>query len=174
MIARLADFLRVTLEGKASHEVPLSEELFLIEQYLEIEKLRLGDSLQVNLTSDPSISDCLVPHLVLQPLVENAIKHGIAPRCGIGRLMIEASRLNDQLVIKVNDDGLGKISRKEGAIGNGQRVGLSNIERRLKELYGDRGRFSLSWPAEGGCHVLLEMPCRPQQQINHEIQSSDR
>ena len=173
MIARLADFLRATLEGKSGYEVPLSEELFLTEQYLAIEKVRMGDNLQIEMNVDAAISDCLVPHLMLQPLVENSIRHGLVPRPGVGHLIIEAERLNDKVVIKVNDDGIGKTLRTEHTNGNGQRIGLANVERRLKELYGEHGRFNLHWPREGGCNVLLEIPYRPAH-TNHEIQSSYR
>src|SRR5262249_6553772 len=107
MIARLADFLRATLEAKAAHEVTLREELHLTEQYLEIEKLRLGDRLQVRINVDSSITDCLVPHLVLQPLVENAIRHGIAPAGQPGLLAIKGEKVDDKILIRVNDDGLG-------------------------------------------------------------------
>ena len=160
MIARLADFLRATLEGKSSYEVPLSEELFLTQQYLAIEKIRMGDNLQISINLDASISDCLVPHLILLPLVENSIRHGIVPRRGIGHLIIEAGRMNDRVVIKVSDDGLGKTLRPQDTNGNGHRIGLENVERRLKELYGPDGKLNLSWPLEGGCNVLLEMPYR--------------
>jgi len=166
MIAQLADFLRATLDGKSTHEVPLREELFLTERYLEIEKLRMGDRLRINVNIDTSISDCLVPHLLLQPLVENAIRHGIAPRRGAGHLVIKAERRNDKIVICVNDDGLGKTFRTEVTGGNDRRVGLANIERRLNELYGNAGRFNLNWPVEGGCCVLVEMPYRPQETIS--------
>jgi sensor histidine kinase YesM len=173
MIARLGDFLRATLDGKSTYEVPLSEELFLTEQYLAIEKVRMGDNLQIKMNVDASIADCLVPHLILQPLVENSIRHGLVPRPGIGHLIIEAERVNEKVVIKVNDDGIGKTLRPVGTNGNGQRIGLANVERRLKELYGEHGRFNLSWPLAGGCNVLLEIPYRPAES-DHEIQSSYR
>ena len=161
MIARLSDFLRTTLEGNAAHEVPLSNEIFFTEQYLEIEKLRFGDRLNVKMEVETSISDCLVPYLILQPLVENAIRHGLAPRRGTGHLRIEAKKLNGTLVIRVDDDGLGRTFRPDSTGGNRSRVGLPNIERRIKELYGEQARFGLTWPDEGGCHVLLEIPCHP-------------
>jgi len=160
MIARVADYLRATLDGKSTHEVPLREELFLTEQYLAIEKLRLGERLEIEMNVNPSISDCLVPNLVLQLLVENAIRLGIAPLRGIGRLTIQAERSNDKLVINVKDNGLGRISRSEEENGNGRRARLADIELRISELYGEKGRFNVRWPSEGGCHVLLEMPYR--------------
>jgi len=161
MIARLADFLRATLEAKAAHEVTLREELHLTEQYLEIEKLRLGDRLQVRINVDSSITDCLVPHLVLQPLVENAIRHGIAPAGQPGLLAIKGEKVDDKILIRVNDDGLGSNRATEARNGE-PRVGLANIEKRLNQLYGSAGRCELTWPSAGGCEAVLEIPYRHQ------------
>jgi two-component system sensor histidine kinase AlgZ len=159
MIARLADFLRSTLDAKTAHEVPLSEELHLTEQYLEIEKLRLGDRLDIQINVDRCIADCLVPHLVLQPLVENAIRHGIAPSDQLGHLAITGEKLGDWVLIKINDDGLGSGPAITG-YQEEPRVGLANIKKRLERLYGSAGRCELIWPPEGGCEVRLQMPYR--------------
>jgi len=122
MISRLADFFRATLDDTSSNEVSLEDELFLTEQYFEIEKARLGDRLKVNINVDPELLSCLVPHLVLQPLVENAIRHGIAPRRGSGQVTIRAERKDGRARIEVNDDGLGKTARPP-AQGNSRGIG---------------------------------------------------
>jgi hypothetical protein len=158
MITRLADFFRATLEERTAEEVPLQDELFLTRQYLEIEQLRLGDRLRVEIVVNPVLFTCRVPHLVLQPLVENAIRHGIAPRRGAGLVSIEAHKTQDDLLITVKDDGLGKQLR-DGAHNDGSRgIGLTNIDKRLRELYGNSGRLELIWPSSGGCQAVLKMP----------------
>ena len=158
MISRLADFFRATLDAPTANEVSLKDELFLTTQYLEIEKLRLGDRLQVEIAVDPSLLGCLVPHLVLQPLVENSIRHGIAPRRGAGTVSIFGSRDKDDVVaIKIVDDGLGKRMRLERP-NNGAGIGLSNIDRRLRELYGDAACLELMWRPSGGCEAIVKIP----------------
>ena len=157
MISRLADFFRATLDDTSSNEVSLEDELFLTEQYFEIEKARLGDRLKVNINVDPEILSCMVPHLVLQPLVENAIRHGIAPRRGPGQVTIRAERKDGRARIEVNDDGLGKTARPP-AQGNSRGIGLVNTEKRLKELYGNNYHFELRWPDSGGCEAIFEVP----------------
>lgn len=158
MISRLADFFRATLEGPAANEVTLEDELFLAKQYLEIEKLRLGDRLIVNIEVDPALLSCPVPHLMLQPLVENSIRHGIAPRRGAGALAIVANRDRDGLIITVVDNGLGKSSRSSPENGNHAGIGLKNIDQRLREMYGDSGGIELIWPQAGGCQAILKIP----------------
>jgi hypothetical protein len=158
MITRLADFFRATLEAPSANEVSLEEELFLTKQYLEIEKLRLGDRLQVTIEVDTALLSCPVPHLVLQPLVENSIRHGIAPRRGAGTLSIVADRDQKNLIVKVVDDGLGKTSRSGSDNGDHIGIGLKNIDQRLRELYGDSGGLELIWPHSGGCQAILKIP----------------
>ncbi len=158
MITRLADFFRATLEAQTSEAVPLQDELFLTSQYLEIEKLRLGERLRVEIAVEPALLVCRVPHLILQPLVENSIRHGIAPRRGSGLLAIDAHKQGDKLFIRVTDDGLGKQSRRDG---NNQGIGLTNINKRLQELYGAGGSLELRWPDTGGCQAVLAIPFCP-------------
>ncbi|HLN98809.1 MAG TPA: histidine kinase [Pyrinomonadaceae bacterium] len=158
MISRLADFFRATLEGPTANEVGLEDELFLTKQYLEIEKLRLGDRLHVEIEVDPALFSCSVPHLVLQPLVENSIRHGIAPRRGAGTLTIVAGKDHETLVVTVADDGLGKPSRSGSENGDHIGIGLKNINQRLRELYGDSGGLELIWPQAGGCQAILKIP----------------
>lgn len=158
MIARLADFLRATLEGGSRDEVSLQDELFFVEQYLEIEKVRLGERLEVHLNIDPTVQSALVPHLLLQPLVENAIRHGISARRGIGQLTIQAGRNGGRIRILIADNGQGGHMRAATASGNPVGIGLSNSEKRLRQLYGSDYRFELLWPEAGGCEVLVELP----------------
>ena len=158
MISRLADFFRATLEGSIANEVSLEDELFLTSQYLEIEKLRLGERLRVEINVDPDLLGCLVPHLVLQPLVENSIRHGIAPRRGAGTVSIVAStNEHDVVTIKIVDDGLGKPTRLE-AQNAGHGIGLANIDKRLAELYGSLACLELIWPSSGGCEAIIKIP----------------
>lgn len=159
MISRLADFFRATLEGPTSNEVSLEDELFLAKQYLEIERLRLGDRLQVEIEVNPDLFSCSVPHLVLQPLVENSIRHGIAPRRGSGTVTIVAHRNRDRLVVEVVDDGLGQSSRDGPGSSDHTGIGLKNIDQRLRALYGDSGGLELIWPDTGGCRAILKLPC---------------
>src|SRR2546426_2001304 len=102
MVTQLADYFRATLERTVGNEAPFEEELFLTRQYLEIEKARLGERLKIHITADSASLKCLVPHLVLQPLIENAIRHGIAPRHGTGSVSIDARTDNDKLHITVS------------------------------------------------------------------------
>jgi hypothetical protein len=158
MITRLADFFRATLEERTTEEVPLQDELFLTKQYLEIEQLRLGDRLRVEIDVNPALFACRVPHLVLQPLVENAIRHGIAPRRGAGLVSIEAHKTRDNLLISVTDDGFGKQSRDGTHNGGSRGIGLTNVAKRLGELYGNSGSLDLIWPSSGGCQAVLKIP----------------
>ena len=142
----------------SANEVSLDDELFLTKQYLEIERLRYGDRLRVEITVDPVLLSCLVPHLFLQPLVENSIRLGIAPRLGSGLVSIVARKDRDQLIIKVCDDGLGKQSRPGSKNGDSKGIGLKNIDRRLTELYGDQCGLQLQWPQTGGWEAILKIP----------------
>jgi two-component system LytT family sensor kinase len=176
MISRLADFFRATLEGPTENEVTLEDELFLTKQYLEIEKLRLGDRLRIEITVDPALLACFVPHLVLQPLVENSIRHGIAPRRGAGAVSIVAHKDQDVMIIKVADDGLGKQLRPAGRNG-GNRIGLTNIGKRLTEPYGNAGGIELIWPQPGGCEAILKIPYHEESfpmADDDELQSANR
>jgi two-component system, LytTR family, sensor kinase len=133
MVARLGDLLRTTLEQEATQEVSLREELEFLEPYLEIEQTRLGDRLRVEFQLEPAALDACVPHLVLQPLVENAIRHGVAPRSGPGMVTIAAAVEGDSLVLHVRNTGgatRGRFPRERGG------RGLANVRSRLEHLYG--------------------------------------
>lgn len=158
MLARLGELLRLTLESGDAQEVPLKEELEFLERYLEIEKARFGDRLTVGLAIDPETLDARVPHLILQPLVENAIRHGIAPRAAPGRIDIRSQQGDGFLCLQVRDDGRGlPASDRESPRGG---IGLANTRARLKQLYGANHRFRLEQRPETGLVVTLEIPFR--------------
>ena len=154
MIARLSDLLRYALESTTSQEVPLRQELDFLSRYLEIEQTRFGDRLAVGLDVAPETLDALVPNLVLQPLVENAIRHGIEPRAKPGRIELRARREKGKLKLEVRDNGVGLSPGRPPAEG----VGLSNTRARLQQLYGERHRFELGNAPGGGLAVCVELP----------------
>jgi two-component system LytT family sensor kinase len=160
MIARLADFFRATLDGKNQNEVLLENEMFLAEQYLEIEKIRLGDRLDVDFRIDPGVLSALVPNLLLQPLIENAIRHGIAPRREGGRLIVSAEGLGKRIRIVIVDNGAGRQEDGNAALNGQAGIGIANIEERLRQLYGSDYLFNLKWPEGGGCEAVIELPLR--------------
>ena len=160
MIARLGDFLRLTLENSGAQEVSLQEELEFLKCYLEIERIRFQDRLTVQMEIEPQALDARLPNLILQPIVENAIRHGISPRTSPGRIEIEARRVNGALQVQVTDNGPGLSSDSNTGSIVKAGVGLANTQARLKQLYGDNHRLDLSNAAAGGLSVILEIPFR--------------
>jgi two-component sensor histidine kinase len=158
MLARLADLLRSTLETSGTQEVPLKQELEFVELYLEIEQARFGPRLVVSQDAEPETMDAFVPNLILQPLVENAIRHGIAPRPENGHIEIRTRRVGDLLQVQVIDDGPGLPKAPAGKLREG--VGLANTRARLRQLYGDAHQFILADRPEGGLAVTLRLPFR--------------
>ncbi len=160
MIARLGDFLRLTLDTAATQEVPLRQELNFLNCYLEIERIRFHDRLTTRLHVEPQTLSCRVPNLILQPIVENAIRHGIGPRSAPGRIEISAKRDHGSLRIEVRDNGPGlpAISKPNGRAREG--VGLANTRERLAQLYGGSHRLELKNAPDGGLVVTLEIPAR--------------
>lgn len=155
MIASLSEMLRGTLAQQRAQEVTLREELAALEPYLDIETTRLGERLAVATTVEPGTGDALVPHLLLQPLVENAIRHGISPRRRPGRVEIRATRADGRLELEVADNGAGiSASPRPGAIG------LANTRARLQQLYGDAHAFTLDSAPEEGTRVRISLPFR--------------
>ena len=165
MVARLGDLLRATLEHEATQEVTLREELAFLEPYLEIEQARLEDRLTVVMHIAPETLDARVPHLILQPLVENAVRHGIAARIEPGRVEISASRGPDGrfLQLEIRDDGRGldRNNDRDNDVTTRRGVGLTNIRSRLEQLYGGEHRFTLENQAAGGVLVRISLPFRP-------------
>jgi len=156
MLARLSDFLRATLERTESDEIPLSEEIDFACQYLEIEEARFGERLRVAISVEPGAEGALVPPLILQPLVENAVRHAIQPREAGGAIEITARRLEQWLTLGVTDDGPGVSGEAEG----GRGVGLTNTRQRLAELYGAGAELLLARGPRGGLVVSVRLPYR--------------
>jgi len=163
MIAGLSDLLRRTLELGPTQEIPLDAELDLLGRYLDIQKARFGDRLVVTIVVDDDVRIASVPVLLLQPLVENAIRHGLAERVSSGRIDIAARRDGARLVITVTDDGLGAATQI--ASGN-ERVGLGNTRARLEALYGSQHRLELANAPGRGARVSLEIPFRAAQVVS--------
>lgn len=158
MIASLSDLLRIALDKLDVQEVPLQQELEFLGKYLEIEQMRFHDRLEVKYEISSDALDARVPNMILQPLVENAIKYGIAPRAEGGTIEIGASRANGHLNLKVADDGLGVPFGDVANLSEG--VGLSNTRARLKHLYGAEHNFVLQTRDGGGLRLDLQIPFR--------------
>jgi len=156
MIARLGDFLRLTLENSNQQLINLKEETEFLRCYLEIEQVRFGERLTVAFQLEPQTLSARVPHLILQPVVENAIQHAIAPRATRGYINIEAKRLNNVLRLEVRDNGPGIPSNEISPGAEG--VGLSNVRARLHQIYRSDFRFELVNGRDGGVTVVMEIP----------------
>ena len=147
MISRLSDLLRLTFDRSGAAGVPLQEELEFLQKYLEIEQIRFQDRLSVRFDIDPEALDVEVPRLILQPLVENAIKHGIAPKTGHGLVQVSAKRRDESIWIEVRDNGTGLSGKTRARFTNG--VGLSNTRARLECLYGAGHRLDFTDGSDG-------------------------
>lgn len=154
-VHRLSDLLRSTLENVTTQEIPLRVEMEYLNRYLNIEKTRFEDRLTVVTDIPPDVLDARVPTMILQPLVENAIKHGVTQRRGQAVIEIRASRSNGALSLQVIDNGNG-LPERETAMREG--VGLSNTRARLKHLYGSRSSIELSNSAGGGVIAAVTIP----------------
>ena len=140
-LGRFSDLLRAVLSDIDAQEVPLARELEYVRLYLSIEEVRFPDRLRVEIAADPEILPAAVPHMGLQPLVENAVRHGIAKNPGAGLIAIRAMRADEQLQISVTDNGPGMPA---GEIAGGKGIGLANTRKRLNQLYGDQAALVLS------------------------------
>jgi signal transduction histidine kinase len=166
MLVQLSDLLRLTLDRIGTQQVPLKDEIDFLKKYLEIEQTRFGDRLIVDIDIDPEVLDAPVPNLILQPLVENALRHGIGPRVGVGKVDVTATHRDGRLTMTVRDNGVGLSPDKLNAFHSG--VGLSNTRSRLENLYGDRHRFEFQTPPGGGLLVTIVIP------MGHDPESLDR
>ena len=169
MLARLSDLLRLTLESSDAQEVPLQDEVAFVKMYLEIEQIRLGDRLTVDFDIDPALEEALVPNLVLQPIVENAVKHGIAPRSAPGHIDIRAWAEDGQLRLRVSDDGLG-LPEPPPRLVTG--IGLSNVQARLLRLYGDDHHLALRPAEPTGLIVEITLPLRRVEEVGEAVLTS--
>ena len=155
-IAALSDLLRSALRRDSTSEIPLREELAFVRRYLDIEQIRFEDRLDTRIVAEPETLDALVPSLILQPLVENAIRHGVERRAAPGRVLVEASRQRGALVLRVQNSSAGIPLAPGGQAGHG--IGLHTTRVRLRHLYGTRQRCELTLTAEGGTVALVELP----------------
>jgi LytS/YehU family sensor histidine kinase len=153
-ITRLSDLLRYALDKSDVQEVPLKDELKFLDGYLEIQQTRFGERLTVQKSISPDVLEAQVPNLILQPIVENAIRHGIEPNAKPGVLELSACRKENQLELQVNDNGAGL---SEDAA-NRARIGLSNTRTRLEQLYGAAQKFTLENRPNGGVAATLIIP----------------
>ena len=158
MVTNLSDLLRLSLETAGKQEVPLQQELDFLGKYLEIEQTRFHDRLRVRMKIDPKSLDASVPNMILQPLVENAIRHGIGPLACGGQIEIQAVRENGSLRLRVSDDGRGLPHGNVHAIREG--VGLSNTRARLNHLYGPAHQFELQSVPDRGLTLSMTIPYR--------------
>jgi two-component system LytT family sensor kinase len=177
MTLRLAKIFRYVLANSARSVIPLCEEIEFLRTYLQIEEARFGSRLVVKIDVDPAIAMERIPSLMLQPIVENALKHGLGPKPGQGHLWIAAKAHEDQVLVCIEDDGLGLVPgairsangnpatlrwNSNGNPGNNERspngVGLENIARRLATLYRDQGRIALEAREAGGTRVTILFP----------------
>lgn len=158
MIARLGDFLRLTLKGSDAQTTSFGQELEFLKCYLDIERTRFQDRLTVEMDVEPQSLDVIVPNLILQPIVENAVRHGLAQRTTAGRITIRAFKRNERLVMQVEDNGGGlKTSVNSNGSSSGG-IGLNNTRARLQQLFGDDYGLSIANSSERGVIVTVEIP----------------
>jgi sensor histidine kinase YesM len=159
MIEHLGDLLRLNLESKDRQEVPLSEEMAFLEHYLAIQKIRFGENLKVEVHVDPDVKHALVPSLVVQPLVENAIRHGISRRATGGNVLIAANKSGDRVEIRVEDDGVGLPAGWD--LEHSAGLGLSVTRERIAGLHANgESSFSVRNRAGGGTAVEIVLPLK--------------
>ncbi len=155
MIARLGDFLRLTLTGSNSQTVDFEQELEFLKCYLDIEHIRFQDRLTVELQIEPDTLKTSVPNLILQPIVENAVRHGVAKQTHPGRITISARREDGRLIMQVKDNGPGLVTKL-----NGSGIGLSNTRARLEQFYGEDFSFQIANSNPSGVTVTIEVPAK--------------
>jgi hypothetical protein len=156
MIGGLSDLLREALDASGVREVPLERELQLLHRYIDIQTARFGDRLKVVVEADPRALGARLPSLILQPIVENAIRHGLASRAAPGRIDVRATTTDDRLIVEVADDGAGLEDSSEVREG----VGLGNTRARLHELYGSHGTLEVRSRQARGVSVIIAVPLR--------------
>jgi sensor histidine kinase YesM len=169
MITRLGELLRLTLDTTDQQEVALKQELEFLRRYLEIEQIRFGDRLGMRLDVEPATLDAAVPNLILQPLVENAIRYAIEPNTEPGKIEIRTARNNGQLLLQVSDNGVGGRPQDSpevnGACRMREGIGLSNTRQRLRQLYGEKQNLELNYRDSGGLLVSITIPFRTKSEV---------
>jgi sensor histidine kinase YesM len=160
-IAQLSTLLRLAIERTGLQEIPFEQELDFIRRYLEIEQIRFGDKLRTEIVVEPDAMAVWVPNIVLQPLVENAIKHGLSRRTSPGLVRLVATKASGRLRVDITNDGPEGGPDADPAAPKRTGIGLSNTRARLDRLYGTDYRLELSTRPEGCTNVQLELPWRP-------------
>lgn len=160
MLVRLSELLRRALDTRDLQEIPLREELAFLDRYLEIEQTRFGARLTIERAVDDGLLDALVPNLLLQPLVENAIKHGVERQLRAGLISVAAKEQNGEILLTVRDNGPGLDRNRPAPVASkrGHGIGLSNTRRRLEQLYGSQDRLIMRTAEGGGTEVLVRVP----------------
>lgn len=158
MLGYLGDLLRRVLDDADAREVPLRRELEYLQIYLAIEQVRFADRLRVEVAVDAASQEASVPQLILQPIVENAIRHGIERRSAAGRIRITAAKVDDTVRLRVQDDGPGLLP---GEAREGRGIGLANTRARLRQLYGEEAMLEIENCDHGGVAVTIGIPCHP-------------
>jgi signal transduction histidine kinase len=171
MIARLSELLRLSLENNGIQEVPLSKELEFIESYLGIERIRFADRMQVQFDIDPETLDAQVPNLILQPLVENAIHHGIGGGAS-GRIEIRSRHSEGKLILQVLDNGPG-LGDPGASSQSGTGLGLANTRARLETIYGKEHDFVVRTASNGGVEAAILIPLKMAQHASHDRNCQD-
>lgn len=153
MVSRLSDLLRLTLDSIGQNEVPLRQEIEFVEKYVEIERIRFQDGIELSVDVDPAALDAMVPSMLLQPLVENSIRHGFRGRKTAGVVQVRVRSAGERLNLDITDngDGLPRAGLREG-------VGLSNTRRRLEQLYASAHSFEIGDSEWGGARVRIAIP----------------
>ncbi len=169
LLTELAAFLRHTISYRGE-KIRAAEEIAFVQQYLRLEQARFGERIAVRLRVDETVEDALLPVLALQPLVENAIVHGLAPKDGHGKLIVSVRRRGPELQVAVIDDGVGIPRARQRRLflpreGSGMGLGIANVHERLHALYGSRGRIRLRSRPGRGTFVVVRMPFELQEEI---------
>jgi two-component system LytT family sensor kinase len=159
IITRLGDLLRMSLSSNGAQEVPLTQELEFVEKYADIQRTRFRDRLSIRIDAEPAALPALVPSLILQPLVENSIRHGVERREASARIEVRARKAGDRLLLTVTDDGPGFPEEILTPV-PGRGLGLANTRARIAALYGETGRIEIGSVASGGAIVTLNIPFR--------------
>jgi signal transduction histidine kinase len=164
VVTRLGDLLRLTLSRATTAQVSFRRELEILTLYLEIERTRFQDRLEIDYDVQPATLSALVPDLILQPLVENAIRHGVSPNAGTGRITVRSRREGEWLVVEIRDNGAGLAPGQTPRDG----IGLSTTRARIERLYGDAQEMTLATLPDGGCVARIRIPYQPTSDNGHD------
>lgn len=179
MIARMSELLRYTLEDSDEPEIPVEQELEILGRYLEVMEIRYQGRLDTEVQADPDVLDALVPNLVLQPLVENSMKHGVSRAARPSRVAVGARREGETVRLTVRDDGAGAATEATEATGGADGtpndgIGLRHTRERLRQLYGDAARLELRFPPEGGAVAEIVLPYHTRSTLGSTVDAPDR